>query len=159
MKISRIPKKYRNVILEEIKHGCMTLSTHINQAIDDSENWIEAKDMAIGFCEEVASEAQAVRDSLKNDGKKYVFVEYTNRSGEYEFTSHVILIAKSKRKKDENLIHEYFVKFYGDSSECCDECEKASKYLYNGGEVGVKINRYNEITLSEYEVLLKLNIG
>lgn len=90
--------------------------------------------------------------------KRYILVEYTNRSGEYEFTSHVILIAKTKRKKAENLIHEYFVKFYGDSNEFCDEYEKASKYLYNNGEVGVKISSYKEITLSEYEILMKLNI-
>lgn len=159
MDVNKIPQKYREVMLDEIKHGSMTLSTHLNQAIDDGESWKEAKELAIGFCEELASEAQTVRDCLKDDGKRYVLVEYTNRCGEYEFTSYVVLVAKSHRKKVENLIHEYFIQFYGDSSKFCDEHEKAETYLYNGSEVGVKINRYNEITLSEYEVLMKLNIS
>ena len=159
MDINKIPPKYRDVILDEIKHGCLTLSTHLNQAIDDSGNWKEAKEMAIGLCEEVFSEAQQVRDCLKDDGKRYVLVQYTNRSGEYEFTSYVVLIARSSRKKIKNLIHEYFVRFYGDSSRSCDSYVKAQNYLYNGGETGLKVEGYKQLSLYEYETLNKLGIG
>ena len=88
---------------------------------------------------------------------KHILVKYKNRCGEYEFTSYIILIAKSKRKNEENLIHDFFLTFYGDSSSC-NEFVKATSYLYNSYEVGVKIISYNEITFSEYEILMKLNI-
>lgn len=89
---------------------------------------------------------------------KFLFIKYTNVDGEREYCGHSVLIT-SKRKNNENAVHEHFLDFWGTGQ--CDrrDSTKLSWYLYMAGQVGVKSIIYQEITKEEFDVLKKLGIA
>ena len=73
---------------------------------------------------------------------KYWFLDLKIQCGEYEFDS------KSVHKGKTFDGEEYAKGFYS------DECEDVDgTYFFNGGEIAVEVNRCEEITKMQYNVL------
>ena len=95
------------------------------------------------------------KDWKPQSDRKILAVNYTARSGEYEFCGTTIVYG-NKDENDEDIVHAYFKGFYEDLEE--DEMTKASSYLYCAGEVAIKSIGWTEITEEERAVLNKIGI-
>ena len=83
---------------------------------------------------------------------KFVFLNLTIRNGEYEYTS--ISVHEISTRKSTTVFGEKYVKsFYGSKPFKYSPDDKW--WLFNGGEVAVKLNTCETITKEEYEVLNK----
>lgn len=85
---------------------------------------------------------------------KILSVTYIVRTCEHKFIGHTIRTG-SKNEKDENIIHKFFLDFYGENDLV--EWVKASNYSYCG-QINIKNIYWVEITEKDKIVLNKVGI-
>ncbi len=83
---------------------------------------------------------------------KYVFLNLTIRNGEYEYSSQSVHEI-STRKSTQVFGEKYTKEFYGGKAFKYSPDDKW--WLFNGGEVAVKLNTCEAISKEDYEVLSK----
>lgn len=93
--------------------------------------------------------------SMSSGKMRYYLVKFVCVVAEYEFLSHTVLTLKP-REKIETQIHKYFCDFYGDES-LTEANRTTGSYLYNAGEVGVKVKGASEI--SEEQAIMLEGLG
>lgn len=86
--------------------------------------------------------------------KKYIFLQLSVTSGEYEFSVPSVHYV-SKRRNVDNFADKYARNFYGGNAKKETVGSNTIGYFFNGREVFVEVSFAYEITFEEFAVLNK----